>query len=722
MADAVLDLLEKESGRRADDREGAARFRANPAVQQFQASQPQRYAEGARIDARDDLAGKADGSGVPRSQVVGGSSDPVLDFLTKEAGGRVEAPKAPPQKPAWPTGLVDQIPGMAPQPQPKAQAPFVDRVKNALVGAGEGALTIGSGLLAAPVAAAGGALRTITSGKYGGPESARVAEERARELLESLTYKPRTEGGKEALGVAGKVLDATKLQGLGPSEMVALSDVASGLKAAGQINSATKSAGLGQVAGAGPSGETALSQVTPKAIGPSGERVAGTQAPAAQFGSVGAQGASRAEQARAMAANASPEIQNAVRAAGERVDIDALRRHVDADTLPEPVKLLPGQATQDVVALSKEHNKRGKFPAVAQHYDEQNKALATNIQRIRENAAPDIYVNAHQDAAGEIAGSYRLKDLALNKDISAKYQALRDANGGNFPLDSNAFVSAADKALHKELLYDFVPADLRKTLDRVKTDGMTFENFESLRTRLAAVQRSNADGNVKAAAGVVRDQLEALPMPAGAEHLKPLADAARSAAKSRFDLLKADPAYKAVIDGKANTETFIANHVFKRDVKQVATMMNNLDDSGKQAVRAGVIAQLKKSAGIGLDGEGNFSQANYNKALDAIRPKLSVIFEPEQAAQLEQLGRVARYTQAQPRGSFVNNSNTTVSALGELADNAKAVAKASAEGVLTAKGVPVPFLKDYLQSRSTKKEIAATLKPGGGILLRDVGK
>ncbi len=38
-----------------------------------------------------------------------------------------------------------------------------------------------------------------------------------------------------------------------------------------------------------------------------------------------------------------------------------------------------------------------------------------------------------------------------------------------------------------------------------------------------------------------------------------------------------------------------------------------------------------------------------------------MIFNPDEINQVQTLGNVARYTQAQPRGSFVNNSNTDVS-------------------------------------------------------------
>ena len=54
--------------------------------------------------------------------------------------------------------------------------------------------------------------------------------------------------------------------------------------------------------------------------------------------------------------------------------------------------------------------------------------------------------------------------------------------------------------------------------DQLGVMAKAFENFESMRTNLARIARSNADGNVKAAAGVIRSALEDIPLRPGAEH------------------------------------------------------------------------------------------------------------------------------------------------------------------------------------------------------------
>jgi len=442
------------------------------------------------------------------------------------------------------------------------------------------------------------------------------------------------------------------------------------------------------------------------------------KAPLNGMASVGAAAAEPSVQAAALAAGASPELQALVKSAGNKINLPVLQRHIEADTLPVPIQLTKGQATQDVSLLSREQNLRGKEKSLADRFNEQNTKLIENINAIKEAAAPDIFVSSKPEIGSIVIDGYLSKDKALNSAISQKYKALNDANGGQFPLDAKQFVNAADEALHKELMFDHVPPNVRATMDRLKAGsngvggGMTFENFEALRTTLARIQRSNVDGNVKHAAAIIRESLEQLPMPPGAEHLKPLADSARIAAKERFDLIKKDPAYKAVVEGKASADKLIDRHVVSADLRDVETMKANLADDpvAQQALAAGAMNHLKDSAGI-VGNTGNFSQAGYNKGVDRLRPKLNVLFPPENAKQIQILGDVARYTQAQPRGSFVNNSNTLTAAIG-------ATAAATAEGManVAAHGVPVgSWVRKMAEKKMRTNELGDMLQGGAGI-------
>lgn len=374
--------------------------------------------------------------------------------------------------------------------------------------------------------------------------------------------------------------------------------------------------------------------------------------------------------------NASPELQGAIakaRTSGADIDPQALARQVEADSLPVKMSLTEGQAKQDPILISNEMNMRGQNPAVVYKLRDQNQQLINNMNAIRANVAPDAAAPDHVVAGQNLIESVEQADAAKRAAVTSTYKALKDANGGQFPVDGQTFVANADNALSQEMKAPFLPAQVRQIMDGFKGSEttppkpMTFENFENLRTILASEARKAdraGDGNAEAAIATVRNSLESLPMQGEAANVKPLADAARAAARDRFQQIDETPALKAVVSGNATADNFIQKYVVGGSKEGLANLALTLKDDpvALQTIKAGVVNYLKKSAGI-VNDNGNFSQSGYNKALESVRPKLGVIFNPDEVKMLDTVGNVARYTQLQPRGSYVNNSNTDVAAV-----------------------------------------------------------
>lgn len=430
---------------------------------------------------------------------------------------------------------------------------------------------------------------------------------------------------------------------------------------------------------------------------------------------------------------ATPELQAAVRAQARKGGVDraALDRHLEADSLPIPMRLTEGMATQDPVQISLEHNRRGKDPEFAQRYNELNQQLIDNLDEIRREAAPNVVGNDHIQNGQTLIDSYKAYDQAVKEDIQQKYQALRDANGGEFPVDGQTFVAQADQALKKNFKARYVPPQVAADMEAIRSGevAMNFEQFENLRTNLAAEARKAdraSDGNAAAAINLVRESLESLPMTGESANLKPLADAARTAARARFERLRADPAYKAVAEdsvemGEASplADDFIHKYIVKGRSSNIDRMRESLqgDPTAGETIAAGALNYLKSKSGINLyTNEGNFSQAGYNRALSELMPKLNKLVGPQRAEQVQTLGNVARYTQFQPRGHFVNNSNTTVAA--HATNLAKGVAERGVNAVLP--GADLGSLaREKLESRSDKKFVREALKPGAGLRPKD---
>ncbi len=652
-----------------------------------------------------------------------------IEAITREMGGKVQ-PVQQTQQASGQTlaDLWESTPTGKTQEEKKAEkktelplaAQFYNKllegkkaIGETIVGAGEAGLTALSGSVAAPVSALGGIVGTMTSGKYGTQQGIQAGQDIARRLQEGGTYQPRTQTGQQYVQNLQKAFEASKLPPVGVPEVMGFAPLAG--PAAQQTQQA-----VGQAAQA--------SRQIPSAIGKQlgvGELELQKQFQA-KGGLQSAGAAATTDQAtvNAMLAKVSPELQNEIRSTPiNQLNMPALERHVEADTLPVPVRLTRGQATQDINLLSDEMNMRGKNPDLANRFNEQNGKLIENMNAIRDKAAPDVYGTNYIENAETVINAYKALDDTRTADISAKYKALKDAAGGDFPIDGKQFAVNAEKMLGKDLKTDFLPPAIAKQLERYKNgETMTFENFEAMRTNLAAEMRKaerSGDGNAKTASSIVRTALEELPLSGEAEALKPLANEARSAAKARFDMLKKDPAYDAAVND-AVPDKFIAKYIIggnKRDLEALTAQLGK-GSEGHQAVSAAVVNYLKDKAGV-INDNGNFSQAGYNKALKQLDPRLLELVDGETAQQLRALGNVARYTQAQPRGSYVNQSNTFVA-------GAKEMAKGGLEKAANVAGfgvVPIGTMtREALANRAAIKQTKESLKPGAGTKLSDLGK
>jgi hypothetical protein len=434
-------------------------------------------------------------------------------------------------------------------------------------------------------------------------------------------------------------------------------------------------------------------------------------------------------------ADASPELQAAItkaRAAGPTNPV-AEQAHITADTLPVKITLTKGQATGDPALISAEMNTRGKAqPLVSpEFYNKQGEAVAANAEAIRAQAAPDVPSSASMIDHGQtLLDAYKQMDAPIRADISAKYKALSDANGGTLPLNGSDFVQSADQALQKANKGYFVPAEVKSLMADYREGGpMTYDAFENLRTILGAEERKYAgkDGNAAHAISLVRDSLESLPMTGEAANIKPLADAARKAAATRFAAIKSDPAYKAAVtdsaavgEPSALADKFFGNYILKSPRANLALIREHLngDPAAMQTIAAGTLdhlnAQLKADPTTG-----NFRSAQYNSALEALNPKLTALLDPKTAQQVQALAETAKRTQVQPRGSYVNNSNTLVGAMSEAA-------KGGLEGAanVAAHGVPVgTWTRNLLARRADAKAADNVIAPGAGVTsIREIGR
>ena len=418
---------------------------------------------------------------------------------------------------------------------------------------------------------------------------------------------------------------------------------------------------------------------------------------------------------------ADPDIQQAVSTltpAEIEANRSTLENHALAQSLPVKMRLTEGMATQDPDVISKEMNNRAAT-GLSKTIQQLGGQLKENIQGLRDQVGPDVFTTNPVEHGQTLIDAYKAKDAPIQADINAKYQALRDAAGGNIPIDGQAFVNNARTALRKQLLTNDVPASIRSDMEGFSSgDPMNFEDFESMRTKLAQEMRDNPSGNARSAAGIVRQSLEDLPLQNGAEALKPLADQARLAARARFQALEADPAYKAAVNDAVPPDQFVNKFVTGASGSatkgQAALMRQNLaaDPQAIQTMGVATIDELKKAA-LGQNGEGSFAQTRYNNRLESLRPKLGALLPPEVAENATNLGKVARLVKSPAEGNVVNTSGTLSGAIAHQAGNvAKSYLNVKSGGLA---GPVIDYAQSKLSEAALKRQFQDATAPLAGV-------
>ena len=585
--------------------------------------------------------------------------------------------------------LADQIPDQRRQIAPQPEPSLLDRYVKGPAEAGAALLT-GTG--AAVAGNLAGMWQGITGGKYGTPEGAREAAQHAQDVTESLTYAPRSEAGKEALGTVEDAFNASKLAGIGPTEAITLAGLTGGPLRAAKAASAAPEAVPGQMA------------------------------------SVGASGANPTQMALAKVATASPEVQAQVAQAikkvgpGQAINHDVLDRVIAADSVG--VKLMRGQMTQDAEVFTREMNNRLAQPAIMNRLKEQNAQLIAKTNDIREAAAPDIY-DASKPVVGQIPiDAYKRLHASEQGVIDQKWNAIRAQTGDEMIFDAGKMLQDAQAALKAKKLTTYDPGgQIAELVDDARRGGLTADGYVNWRMNLGREAMAGGN-NGKAASAVIEATNNSDLLPGAAQYRDSVNDALASG-RALHAKIESDPAYSAVVKGTANPETFVQKYIINPNssIQDLQTIKQNLahDTTAQQALSAGVIDHLKQMAKIKSTPEGdmgNFAQDSFNTALTKLRPKLGVLLDPEQGKILDNLGYTAKLVKEAPAGSAVNYSNTGVMLMGEAV-------KKGAEGAanFAAHGIPVgTWARKGISLAREARAVKGTLNPNGAVLLKDVGK
>lgn len=381
----------------------------------------------------------------------------------------------------------------------------------------------------------------------------------------------------------------------------------------------------------------------------------------------------------------------------ENLDAMALQRLADFRALE--VTPTRGTVTLDPVLLTQEKNlaksgansRLGSAQGLAQVEHGNNAQLIRQLQGLEGGREIDPL-----EAGRLLSGRISSQRDALRAAEQAAWDSAKASPGYRVPMQASV-LSDVNAALGESAMMPFMDKNISAYMAALQANPEQFtpQAYQNLQSMLSRAMASG--GNEAAAAGVARRVLESADLrPAATQvpnsgHLPVTArdgaflratdpmpgdamsaiDAARRATRSAYAFEDSSPLVRKVLsDGSMSDPARIGKHILSATPDEAREIARHLDQQGLQMIRGALATDIKKRALGGASDElGKVSQKSLNSAISSIgREKLGLFFTPEEVQHLERVGRVAGYTQFQPAGSAVNNSNSGALLMGKGLD------------------------------------------------------
>ncbi|WP_202741479.1 hypothetical protein [Acinetobacter sp. 'aerobic (ED)'] len=582
-----------------------------------------------------------------------------------------------------PQGLPDfDANGVITNEQPQQQTKPNPTLGQQLLGAGEAALTLGTGAVAAPVASVIGTLgqagREVVGGEFGSPQAAQRIAEAAEQAGQDYTYQPRTQAGQQQLQAVGEALS--------PLESLPPVIGGAGFQAA-------------QLARAGAPQAIAAAQRTTQAAAPIVERAGqAVQRPVQAVANATRSGIDSLRDAVGIGrtGDTTPEPANIGAA---QVDQATVRQALSQE-LPYPPQLTEGQLSRDPGQLKfeVETSKDAELGApLRQRQEEQHQVMQQNI---------DAFIDMTGAKATNMRDVGLAVDSALQKQMQADKNRVRVAYAkadkseeAQTPVDLMQPVKSGDNEAMTVIDYLNSQPELPTTpiltsakrtaesigIARRGENGVLIPNNPTIKQMEKWRQEINANTNQEAPnirqTAILKDMID--------QHVGPVEGALYKAArKERQRMAKhweSNAVIKDLTTKKNGTED---RRVALEDVQKRIIHDGSLDDlrvarralmtsgeEGKQAwkdIQGQTLQEIKNAAtaGVAPDSQGNqmISPAALNKAVKRLDDdgKLDYIFGQQGAEKIRALNDISKTLFTQPASSAINHSNTAATLMAAL--------------------------------------------------------
>lgn len=584
--------------------------------------------------------------------------------------------------------------------QQLAPAPKAPSIGDQLIGAGETALTLGTGATTGTLGTLAGTLaglsQQILSGQFGTPEAMREVEKAAAAGAQALTYQPRTQAGQEQVQAVGKVLGDV------------LPPVLPMIAAPGAITQAARQA-------------APIVQAT-------GQRAAqATQ----QTARIAGQAVARPVQAATVAVREAVGMEpkappaSAGRSAGAAATPLELQRATEAEMAG--LRLSEGEVKRspELLAWEKEKAKTPEYQApFLERQQENNRAALGKLNQILDDTGAEAgdYANTGIQVVDRLMAGWNIEKAKTK----ALYDKFRQSPEAQTQVDTTPVLDFLNSQARGVAGVTGVPDTARQNAVNlgiaqmddsgrlIPVAGTTLGQLEDFRQSVSAISAANP--NDKRLATVIKRQIDDIGDPIGGEMTKSMrAQRQRQAQKyenraivSRLLLEK-----KGMSDAQTPVEDVFAKTILTARPSEIVHIKRVLatipDNEGQQAwkeLQGATVRHLleKAESGIGSDNLPVISGAKLNSALKAFdqNGKLDLVMGKESAEQIRNLNQVLQYIQSTPPMTSINNSGTarTIAAL---------LAESAVQGAVV--GVPLPIVQGMkmLRDNVTDKRIKARI-------------
>lgn len=578
-----------------------------------------------------------------------------------------------------------------------APAPQQSGVMDQIVGAGETALTLGTGATLGTLGTLAGTLQglsqQILSGQFGTPEAVRAVEKAAAAGAQALTYQPRTQAGQEQVQAVGQVL-ANVLPPVLPAIAAPGAVMQAARTAAPTVGAARQIAGA-----AGQRAATATGQAIARPV----------------------QAATTA--VRETLGMETPAVATTAPAAGARVSggaaatPEAMRRTTTAESLPVPVQLTKGAATRDAqqLAFEKEQIKSDLGGPLRQRAEENNLQALQNFDALAEMT--DAQLMDLSSTGGAVVKSLTEGLTAAKNKTRAAFKVAEKAG----ELENNVTLSSVVDYINENIpegdLAPILKAAQQKAIaigaavpdadGRLVAQPITLRQAESLRQTFQRAGFEGADqfhgGSLKRAFDVETEGL-------GGDLYKKARQTRLDQARkfeNRAIVARLIKNRKGMEDPQVAADQVFRKSILNSSPEEITFLKRVLLTSGKDGQQAfkelqgATVRHLRDEAtkGMGMDSQDRplISPAKLHQSVQALdaNGRLDVILGKKNAQTVRDLDDVVRYVTTVPPGTLVNSSGTAGTLMA-------AIAEAGATGALT--GLPLPVASGLRQIIKMRQE------------------